>query len=66
MIMNRGVAAIPFSDAQPIACLEYPPDTEYARDQEPGGHRKAQANGHIGIAVKTPAKTADQIDDRVK
>src|SRR5580698_7048067 len=50
---------------QPITRLEYPGDDRQAGRQEQKRHAEADPDADIGDAIETPAKAADEIDDRI-
>src|SRR5215475_1530140 len=51
---------------QPVAGAKNPADQRQAEACEQHGHRQADAHVYVGDRIETPAKTADQINDRVE
>src|SRR5437868_1874896 len=51
---------------QPIAGFENPPNDAEADGEKSGRHCDADRNSYIGDLVKAPAKSADQVDDRIE
>src|SRR5262245_30062547 len=57
--------ATTISVLQPIAGLENPGHEPETNREKAERHRQADADADVGSLVKAPAKTADQINDRV-
>ncbi len=52
--------------AELVARLKDPMHGKKARDQEAQDHTETDFDGDVGVLIECPAKTTDQIYDRVK
>src|SRR5258706_1167970 len=63
---GRRTSSVPSSVLQAEPGFEYPGDYSQASSQESQGHGHADADAHIGGAVKAPAEAADQVHDGIE
>src|SRR5918998_447995 len=59
-------ASRPILRFKSVPCFEDPPHYRQTYGQEEDCHGEAHTDTHIGDPVETPAKAANQIDDRIK
>src|SRR6266702_5767641 len=64
--MRARTASRATSTLEPVSGLEYPRDDQQKHRQKQRGHAEAHLDVHIGESIEAPAKSANQINDRIE